>query len=209
MVAISYPSINIGNFESQNVIVLTNPATQPNDLDSFNELVLAHQDAVFRQAFWIMGEEEAAEDATQEAFLRAYQHMHVYNGGPFLPWILRITTNFCLDQLRRNKVRRTLPLEESNDYDEEIEDTTWLRDPNASTEEIVERAEMMARITHCIKRLPVEYRAAVILVDLQNLDYKEAAFALGIPMGTFKSRLSRARAQLQKWLAHDRKMFLN
>jgi RNA polymerase sigma-70 factor, ECF subfamily len=209
MVAISHPSIHRGNLESHTASILNNGMTRPNELDSFNGLVLAHQDAVFRQAYWIMGEEAAAEDATQEAFLRAYKHMNAFNGGPFLPWILRITTNYCLDQLRRAKIHRTQPLVEMNDYDEDIEDTTWLRDPNASTEEIVERAELMAQIMHCIKRLPVEYRVTVILVDLQNLDYQEAAYTLGIPLGTFKSRLSRARAQLQKWLANDRYSFIN
>lgn len=209
MVAISHPSIQSGNFESQTASILNNNMTRPNDLDAFNGLVLAHQEVVFRQAYWIMGEEKAAEDATQEAFLRAYQHMNGFNGGPFLPWILRIATNYCLDQLRREKFRQTLSLEDMNHEDEDIGDTTWLRDPNASTEEIVERTEMMAQIMHCIRRLPGEYRAAVILVDLQNLDYQEAAFALGIPLGTFKSRLSRARAQLQKWLEQDRKTFLN
>jgi RNA polymerase sigma-70 factor, ECF subfamily len=209
MVAISYPTHLIGNYESQNASILPTLHTRPNDLDSFNELVLAHQDAVYRQAYWIMGEEEAAEDATQEAFMRAFQHMHTYNGGPFLPWILRITTNYCLDQLRRQKIRRTTPLEECNEFDEEIEDSPWLIDTNASIEDIVERSEIMTRIMHCIKRLPAEYRVAVILVDLQNLDYQAAASSVGIPLGTFKSRLSRARAQLQKWLAHEHKTFLN
>ena len=68
---------------------------------------------------------------------------------------------------------------------------------------LIERAEVKAKIMYCINRLPVQYRAAVILVDLQDLDYQEAASAIGIPLGTFKSRLSRARAQLQKWLAHE------
>jgi RNA polymerase sigma-70 factor, ECF subfamily len=206
MVAISYPSLSIGNLEHQQASTLPHHATRRDDLDAFNELVLAHQDAVFRQAYWIMGEEEAAEDATQEAFLRAFQHMHTYNGGPFLPWILRITTNYCLDQLRRMKIRRTTPLEEINDYDDDVEETFWLKDPNASTEEMVERAEMMDRILYCIHRLPDDYRTVVVLVDVQNLDYQEAAAALNIPLGTFKSRLSRARAQLQKWLAYDHRM---
>jgi RNA polymerase sigma-70 factor, ECF subfamily len=208
MVAISYPTLANTKLENQHSSILPNCSPRYADLDAFNELVLTHQDAVYRQAYWIMGEETAAEDAAQEAFLRAFQHMQAYNGGPFLPWILRITTNYCLDQLRRKKVRRTTALEELDEYDEGVEETVWLRDPNASTEEIVERTEMMTRIMHCISRLPDEYRIAVILIDLQNLDYQEAAAMLGIPLGTFKSRLSRARAQLQKWLAQERR-YLN
>ncbi len=76
-----YDNLNNGTFPAHN--------TRQSELDDFNELVLAHQDAVYRQAYWILGEQEAAEDAAQEAFIRAYQHMHQYNGGPFLPWILK------------------------------------------------------------------------------------------------------------------------
>ncbi len=204
MVVLSCAPTLTANREKQQPCTAPSPRAGQINLDEFNELVIIYQDAVFRQAFWIMGEEEAAEDATQEAFLRAYQHFHTYNGGPFLPWILRITTNYCLDQLRRLKTRRTTRLEESNEYDEEIEDSPWMRDPGASIEELIEQSETRMKIERCINRLPTDYRMAVILVDLQNLDYQEAASTLGIPLGTFKSRLSRARARLQKWLLPER-----
>jgi RNA polymerase sigma-70 factor (ECF subfamily) len=180
----------------------TLPTTQPVapkqvDLQSFNQLVLEYQDVVYRQAYWILGEPEAAEDAAQEAFLRAYRKMNLFNGGPFLPWILRITTNYCLDQLRRKKVRKSLPLEAFNEYDEEIDCPAWLEDPNASVEEGVVRAEERAWILRCIRSLPADSRAAIVLVDLQDLDYTQAAAAMGVCLGTFKSRLARARLQLQ------------
>lgn len=203
MVANTFSIPHSGRYDNLNDGACPAHNTRQSELDDFNELVLAHQDAVYRQAYWILGEEEAAEDVAQEAFIRAYQHMHQFNGGPFLPWILRITTNYCLDQLRKLKIRKTVALEELNEYDEAIEDPAWLKDPGEPIETSLERAEVSAKIMHSINRLPDAYRAAVILVDLQELDYQEAAAAIGIPIGTFKSRLSRARAQLQKQLAQE------
>jgi RNA polymerase sigma-70 factor (ECF subfamily) len=172
----------------------------PCTLEAFNELVMTHQDAVYRQALWILHDEAAAEDAAQEAFLRAYHAWNSYDGGPFRPWILRITTNYCLDQLRRIKAHPHTSLELYTPEDEEIETPSWMNDPNACVEEICERAELHRHIWNSIRRLSPEYRLPVILVDLQDMDYAEAATVMGIPLGTFKSRLARARVQLQKWL---------
>jgi RNA polymerase sigma-70 factor (ECF subfamily) len=208
MVAITYSPALTGSFEKPNPYAAQDFPSRQNDLDAFNDLVIAHQDAVFHQAYWILGEEEAAQDATQEAFVRAYQNMHKFNGGLFLPWILRITSNYCLDQLRRIKKRKTTRLEDFDEYNEEIENPAWMRDTGASVEEMIERSEIQTRILHCINHLPTEYRVAVILVDVQNRNYKEAASMLGIPLGTFKSRLSRARAHLQKWLSPERQPLL-
>jgi RNA polymerase sigma-70 factor, ECF subfamily len=178
----------------------TRKAATPRTLDAFNELVLEHQDAVFRQALWILNDEAAAQDATQEAFLRAYHAWHTYDGGPFRPWIMRIATNYCLDQLRRFKAHPKTSLEIYTNDDEEIECPAWMNDPNACVEEIYERSELRARIMQSIRRLAPEYRLPVIMIDLQEMDYAEAAATLGIPLGTFKSRLARARQKLQKWL---------
>jgi RNA polymerase sigma-70 factor, ECF subfamily len=200
MVAITSQAVQPGPFEKVDASARLIEQAKRGNLDAFNELVLAYQDSVYRQAFWIMGEEEAAEDATQEAFIRVYRNLNTYNGGPFRPWILRIATNYCLDQLRRMKVRKSIPLETMDDYDEEIENPTWLRDPGESVEEILERADEQARLAQCINRLSPEAKAAIILVDIQEMDYDEAATTMGVPLGTFKSRLSRARVQLQKIL---------
>ncbi len=193
MLALTRPTV------STRTLPATRPAAPKHDVDvqSFNQLVLEYQDVVYRQAYWILGEPEAAEDAVQEAFIRAYRKMNLYNGGPFLPWILRITTNYCLDQLRRQQVRKSLPLEVFNEYDEEIESPYWLEDPDASVEEKIIRTEERAWILRCIRSLPPDSRVAIVLVDIQNLDYTQAAAAMGVCLGTFKSRLARARMQLQ------------
>lgn len=167
------------------------------DLAGFNELVLSHQDQVYRQALWILGDETAAEDATQEAFLRAYCSFSTFNGGPFRPWILRIVINYCYDQLRRQKKCCIIPLEAFEEPDQTDESSVWLKDPALSVEETYVQAEQQARLMQSIRRLSPEYRDTIILVDIEGMDYQEAARVMGIPLGTFKSRLSRAREQVQ------------
>jgi RNA polymerase sigma-70 factor (ECF subfamily) len=200
MVALSFPTTQFKPFSTLVDDALLIERAKQGDLSSFNELVLTYQDVVYRQALWILRDERAAEDATQEAFLRAYLNLHTFHGGPFRPWMLRITTNFCLDQVRHQKIRPTTPLEEYNQDGEEIENSPHLIDPAAPIEELIERSDQETAILDCINHLPSEYRVAIIMVDLQGLDYSEASKTLGVPMGTFKSRLSRARCQVRDFL---------
>lgn len=170
------------------------------DLDSFNRLVLAYQDLVFGQAFRMMGESASAEDATQTTFISAFRKLGSYRGGSFRAWLLRIVTNACYDELRRRQRRPTSPLEPFGSDDEEIESPYWLSDPGESPEEATERTELGRAIQHCLDELPPDFRAVAILVDVQGLDYREAAAAVGKPLGTVKSRLARARMRLRDCL---------
>ena len=175
-------------------------AAQAGDLDSFNRLVLAYQDIVFSQAYRMMGDGEAAEDATQEAFISAYRNLRGYRGGSFRAWLLRIVTNACYDELRRRKRRPTTPLEPLDTEDEEVESPHWLADSKPSPEEAAERAELEHALQHCLNGLPEDFRAVVVLVDIQGLDYAEAGVSIGSPVGTVKSRLARARLRLRDCL---------
>jgi RNA polymerase sigma-70 factor, ECF subfamily len=170
------------------------------DLDSYNRLVLAYQDMVYNQAYRLLGDPEGAEDAAQEAFISAYNHLRTFRGGSFKAWLLRITTNICYDELRRKKRRPTQPLEPVDEDDEEIESPSWLADPAPSPEERLQQQEVSQAIQDCLEGLPLEFRAVVVLVDLQGLDYAEASQAIGKPLGTVKSRLARARLRLQDCL---------
>jgi len=170
------------------------------DLDSFNRLVLAYQDLVFAQAYRMMGETEAAEDATQEAFISAFRSIHSYRGGSFRAWLLRIVTNACYDELRRRQRRPTTPLEPTDAEEEEIESPRWLADTGESPEERAERKDLDRAIQNCLEGLPPEFRAVVVLVDVQGFDYYEAADVIRKPVGTVKSRLSRARLRLRDCL---------
>lgn len=173
---------------------------QKGDLDSFNRLVLAYQDPVYHQAYRIIGDEDAAADAAQEAFISAYNHLSSYRGGSFRAWLLRIVTNSCYDELRRRKRRPTAPLEPLDDAGEEIESPGWMVDTTDGPETRVEQAEIRQAIQHCLEGLGIEFRTVVILVDVQGMDYVEAAQVIGTPLGTVKSRLARARVRLQDCL---------
>jgi RNA polymerase sigma-70 factor (ECF subfamily) len=170
------------------------------NLEAFNRRVLAYQEMVYNQAYRVMGESAAAEDATQEAFISAYRKIKFFRGGSFKAWLLRIVTNACYDELRRLKRRPTMPLEPSDDYEEEIESPRWISDPGESPEDSATRTELGEVIQHCLDGLSPEFRTVVILVDIQGMDYAEAAAVVGKPLGTIKSRLARARHGMRNCL---------
>lgn len=170
------------------------------DLDSFNRLVLAYQDMVYSHAYRMIGEEESADDATQTTFISAYNHLSSFRGGSFKAWLLRIVTNACYDELRRRKRRPTIPLEPLDDTGEEVESAHWMVDPADQPEDRIQRVELQRAIQHCLDKLPDEFRATVVMVDIQGLDYYEASQAIGKPIGTIKSRLARARLRLRDCL---------
>ena len=170
------------------------------DLDAFNRLVLAYQDMAFNLAYRMLGEEDAAEDATQTAFISAYRSLTGYRGGSFKAWVLRMVTNTCYDELRRRHRHPTTPLEPEIDEDEEMESPRWLADDGPSPEETAEKAELEQAIQNCLNGLPEEFRTVAVMIDVQGLDYEEVSQAVGKPLGTIKSRLARAREKLRKCL---------
>ncbi len=175
-------------------------SAQRGDLDAFNTLVLHYQDALFNTALRILGDDDLAADATQDAFLSAFQHLNSYRGGSFKAWVMRTVTNACLDELRRKKRRPTTPLEPDTNDGDEMDLPRWLADPHLTPEQQAEADELEHAIQHCLDALPVEFRAVVVLADLQGLDYTEVAAAIRAPLGTIKSRLARARIRLQECL---------
>jgi len=174
--------------------------SQRGDLEAFNRLVLAYQDALFNTALRILGDEDMAADATQEAFLSAFRAIRSFRGGSFKAWLLRTVTNACYDELRRLKRRPTTPLEPEREDGEEMDTPRWLADPGMSPEQELEAVELEHAIQHCLEGLPVEFRAVVVLADIQGLDYKEVSNAVRAPLGTIKSRLARARLRLRECL---------
>ncbi len=176
------------------------------DLNAFNRLVLHYQDMLYNTAYRVLGDPALAADATQEAFILAFRKLKSYRGGSFKAWLLRIVTNACYDELRRQKRRPSTPLEPMTENDEEMQNPRWLADPSASPEEQVETFELEQAIQDCIENLPPDFRAVVVLTDIQGLDYKEAASVLKKPLGTIKSRLARARTRLRDCLQAVREL---
>lgn len=175
-------------------------SAQTGDLDAFNTLVLAYQDALFNTALRILGDEDRAADATQEAFLSAFRGLNAFRGGSFKAWLMRTVTNACYDELRRQKRRPTTPLEPESSDGEEMDSPRWLADPAMSPEQRLEAGELEHAIQHCLENLPTDFRVAVVMADIQGLDYSEVAVAARVPLGTVKSRLARARLRLRECL---------
>jgi RNA polymerase sigma-70 factor (ECF subfamily) len=170
------------------------------DMNAFNSLVLNYQNMAFNTAYRIMGDDQAAEDATQEAFISMYQKLYTYRGGSFKAWMLRIVTNACYDELRRQRRRPTVPLEPETDDGDIVESPRWLVDESPSPDDIMDRSELEQTIQHCIEGLEEKFRVVVVLVDVAGEDYDTASTILQAPMGTVKSRLARARKKLQDCL---------
>lgn len=181
-------------------------AAQKGDLEAFNGLVLAYQDLLYNQAYRVIGEQGAAEDATQEAFISAYRKLHTYRGGSFRSWLLRIVTNACYDELRRRKRQPVVPLKPRSADDEELESPAWMVDPGELPEQALQRRELADAIQRCLDQLSVDFRMVVVLVDVQGLDYAEAAQVIEKPLGTVKSRLARARGRMQDCLRKFREL---
>ena len=178
------------------------------DLDAFNQLVLAYQNTAYNHAYALLGDMDLAEDATQESFIKAFQGMNQFRGGSFRGWLLKIVTNSAYDLLRRSNRHPTQPLFPEDENDEEIESPAWLADPNASVQESVEQNQESAQLYKMLDELPDVYRSVITLIDINELDYSEAAEALSVPVGTVKSRLARARLQMQKKLQACREYFV-
>ena len=172
-------------------------AAKNNDLEAFNQLILKYQKRIFNHAYQFLECYSAAEDIMQEAFILAFRKISQFREGSFLAWLLRITTNLCLDEFRAAKRAALIPFELIDDDGETIESPFWVEDPSMRLEESVETKELRAHLEHGLIRLPIYYQRAVSLVDIQQLSYKEAPAVMQISIGTLKSRLKRGRNQLR------------
>ena len=113
---------------------------------------------------------------------------------------MRTVTNACYDELRRQKRRPAVPLEPETENGDEMDSPRWLADPNMSPEDKAEADELEHAIQHCLDALPTDFRAVMVLADIQGMDYSEVASASNVPLGTVKSRLARARLRMRECL---------
>jgi len=175
-------------------------SAQRGNLDAFNELVLAYQDQVYNLAYRIMGDPASAADATQEAFISAFQNIESFRGkypSSFKSWLMRIVSNACYDELRRRKRQPATSIE---DFEIDEEANPALVSETEGPEEYAEREEMARVIESGIQTLPPNQRITLVLADVQGFSYDEIAEATDAPLGTVKSRLARARAKLRDYL---------
>ena len=174
-------------------------ASKKGDVQAFNRLVIAYQQAAYGLAYRMLHDEQAAADATQDSFLAAYTRILQFRGGSFKAWLLRIVLNHVYDQLR---AARRHPAE-SLDTMCEDEDSPVLQLTNGgpTPEQVILSREVMACIESGLELLSPDQRATVILCDVQGMSYEEAATATGTNAGTVKSRLNRGRTALRGYLS--------
>ena len=172
------------------------------DLDAFNRLVLAHQDIAYSVAYRLIGEADAAADVVQDAFVSAWQHLGSFRGASLRPWLLRIVTNGCYDQIRYRQRRPASSLDDLLGGDTGFD----APDPGDAPERLVLRRESIATIQRALVELPLDQRTAVVLYDVQGLSYEEIAEVAGVSLGTVKSRISRGRAKLRALLGNPREL---
>jgi RNA polymerase sigma-70 factor (ECF subfamily) len=172
------------------------------DVEAFNSLVERYERLVYNVVLRMMGDSAAAEDVTQDAFLSAYRAIGKFRGGSFKAWLLRIATNCCRDRFRAAQRSRALSLDALMLEAE----PPFLADGSESPEEYALRRELGRTLGEGLRTLPEDQRLVVILCDIQELSYEEAAEAAGCSLGTVKSRLNRGRTRLRDYMLQRREL---
>jgi len=164
---------------------------QAGDHDALVELLRTIENSVYRSAYYILGNEQDALDASQEALIRIYRRIDTYQEkAKFSTWVQRIVSNICMDKFRAKK--ETVSIEEHE---------LIIPDRNNVEDEVL-RSSLTCDIEQAIEKLPQQYRMVVTLRYLEDFSYQEIADTLELPLNTVKSYLFRARQQLQE-LLHD------
>ncbi|HNB53384.1 MAG TPA: sigma-70 family RNA polymerase sigma factor [Anaerolineales bacterium] len=163
------------------------------ETDTYGELVHRYQLSVFNVCFRLLGERRDAEDMTQEAFIRAYERLGMFDAErPFGPWIRRVAANLCLNRLNLKAMSHV-------ELDEEFEEPA----PHPGPEALLIAKQQAATVRAALLALPAHYRAVIELRHFQELEYDEMAKMLQLPMNTVKSHLFRARKMLAERLQND------
>jgi RNA polymerase sigma factor (sigma-70 family) len=164
------------------------------DVPSWEQIVENHSARVYRLAYRLTGNAHDAEDLTQEVFVRVFRSLHTYTPGTFEGWLHRITTNLFLDSARRKSRIRFDALPDDAD--------NRLPSPVATPDAAYLNQMFDADVEAALASLSPEFRAAVVLCDVEGLSYEEIADVLNLKMGTVRSRIHRGRAMLRSALAH-------
>lgn len=163
-------------------------------MERFGDLVARYHARIYNMAYRMLHSREEAEDITQETFLNVFRALDAFKGERFSPWVYKIASNLCLDYLRRRRpvmVSLDAPIGPDGDMSREIADETAL------PEEAALAGALGLDVQKAIDGLPPKYRTVVVLRHIEDLSYEEIAEVLGLPLGTVKTRLFRAREILR------------
>ncbi len=178
-------------------------SVQQGDIESFNQLVQMYQARIYTICYRMLGEPEAASDATQDTFLAAFHKIHTFRKGSFRSWLSRIATNNCYDILRVRKRRPTISLNATPPAYQGSSPAFELPDYGESPDDFALRQELGQTIQQVLLQLPDDQRIVIILSDIQGMNYQEIAYVTNSHLGTIKSRLSRGRARLRDILQQE------
>ena len=172
------------------------------DVDAYEALVREYEKNVYNLALRMTGNSEDAYDMSQEAFLKAYNSLPSFRGdSKFSVWLYRIVSTACLDFLRSRTRKPTVSLSTENDEGEEVE--LDIADEEQTPEKELDRKLTRDAVQRGLKSLPAEHREILLLREIQGLSYEEISEALGLEVGTVKSRIFRARKKLCAFLIQD------
>ena len=161
---------------------------------SWDEIVRVHSARVYRLAYRLTGNQHDAEDLTQEVFVRVFRSLSSFTPGTFEGWMHRITTNLFLDQARRKqRIRFDALTDEAHER---------MAGHEPSPAQVYDDHHLDADIQAALDALAPEFRAAVVLCDVEGLSYEEISATLGVKLGTVRSRIHRGRAHLRSALSH-------
>lgn len=172
------------------------------DLSAFEQLVTRYQNKIMGYAARMLSDHSEAEDVAQETFIKAYRSLDSFRGESlFSTWIYRIATNLCIDRLRKKKRRpqQAYSLDEPLDPEEE-KGTREVPDFSTEPMQNLEREELRRRVREMMAEMPEKQRAVLVMCDMQGMAYEDIARVLNVPIGTVKSRLFHARADLGRRL---------
>jgi RNA polymerase sigma-70 factor (ECF subfamily) len=176
------------------------------DPESFNELVTLYRKKVYNLALRMSGSPDDAVEISQEVFLKIYRSIRNFREEASLStWVYRITSNVCIDEIRKQKNRKLLYVDDSI-KSEDGELKRELEDHNLQPSEIAEKNELKKAVTDGIQSLSEEYRTVIVLRDIHGLSYDEISRITGCPEGTVKSRISRARSALAGILKKNKEL---
>jgi RNA polymerase sigma-70 factor (ECF subfamily) len=195
----SRPATRTGPLADEPAIVA---AAVAGDRSAFARLMEHYQGACYGLAWRLLGDRDLAADATQDAFIHAYDHLGSYRGGVFRSWLMRITANASYDILRRSQRRPTTALPDPDAGEADIPDPFGVNPVAESA-----RSELYRALDAALRRLPEDQRTAIILCDVYGMDYHEVSVVIRSPVGTVKSRIHRGRLRLRELLADQRELF--
>jgi len=173
---------------------------QAGDMEAFEIFMAAYEKLIYNAAYRMLSNSHDCEDIAQEVLIKVYKNISkCKNAASFKSWLLRIVHNTCIDEIRKRKNKATISLDKEPESDDGPMENQLLKDENTPETELIKK-DINLQINKAIDNLPVDYRAVIILRDVNGLSYDEIAKITNVNLGTVKSRIARARSNLQKEL---------